>query len=199
MGHDCATTPTPLSPIHRDKSVNAHPHTPFPTQRGCADGSNRWHVMCVYCVESGHTFRGDSSSAPANTIPFRPCFPDPPGGHERHNPLRGRERDVAWTRGSASAAQPRAVWHNALGVGGGDREWTWMGGRGWAWMGVDGRGPICPSGNAQGRAIDVFPPGIPKVVFYPIPLRESQRDSAMKPGLYGATQRCRAERVRGVD
>ena len=31
-------------------------------------------------------------------------------------------------------------------------------------------------GNAGGRAIDVFPPGIPKVVFYPIPLRESQRD-----------------------
>ena len=45
-------------------------------------------------------------------------FPAPPGGHERHNPLRGRERDVAWTRGSASAAQPRAVCHNALGVGG---------------------------------------------------------------------------------
>ena len=36
-----------------------------------------------------------------------PLFPAPPGGHERHNPLRGRERDVAWTRGCAAEALPR--------------------------------------------------------------------------------------------
>ena len=49
-------------------------------QRGCADGSNGWYVMCVYVVDMGHTFRADSSSAPANTISFRPCFPHPPAG-----------------------------------------------------------------------------------------------------------------------
>ena len=88
-------------------------------RRGCADGSNGWHVLCVHCVDIGNPFMADSSSAPANTIPFRPCLSHPPGGHERHNPLRGRERDVAWTRGSASAAQPRASWQNPVGIPGG--------------------------------------------------------------------------------
>ena len=41
--------------------------------------------MCVYYMEMEKIFRVDSSSAPANTISFRPCFPHPPGGHERHN------------------------------------------------------------------------------------------------------------------
>ena len=47
----------------------------------------------------------------------------------------------------------------------------------------DGRGPIPPSGNAGGRLIAVSPAGTPKAVPCPIPLRESQRDSAIKPGV----------------
>ena len=38
-------------------------------------------------------------------------------------------------------------------------------------------------GNAGGRAIAVSPPGTPKAAPCPIPLRESQRDSAIKPGV----------------
>ena len=64
--------------------------------------------------------------------------------------------------------------------------------RRWAWTNF-------PIGKRPWSGHRRFPSGNPEAARYPIPLRESQRDSAMKPGLYGATQRGRAERVRGVD
>ena len=61
-------------------------------------------MVCDVCV-----CRGYGTYIPGGLL-FRtrehdfipPLFPTPPGGHERHNPLRGRERDVAWTRGNAA-------------------------------------------------------------------------------------------------
>ena len=69
-------------------------------QRGCADGSNGWHVGCVWrgywkYIPGGLLF----GTREPDSIP--PFDIDPPGGHERHNPLRGRERAAACTRGSA--------------------------------------------------------------------------------------------------
>ena len=150
----------------------------------------------------------------------------PPGGHERHNPLRGRERAAAWTRGSAATrttpgfmtqrlwrwgASPEGVM-TPFAPGpcdgrGAQRLWRWGRGndagddplcawkRRWWWaiavspLGIhkvvpcpiplresqrdhdcgDGRGPISPSGNAQGRAIAVFPPGIRRSCLAPSP------------------------------
>ncbi len=73
-------------------------------QRGCADGSNGWHVWCVW--------RGYWKYIPGGLLfgtrephPIPPFDIEPPGGHDRHNPLRGREPDVARTRGSGPGHQ----------------------------------------------------------------------------------------------
>ena len=90
-------------------------------------GLCRWFewVACEVCV-----FRGYGTYIPGGLLfrtrehdPIPPLFVAPPDGHERHNPLRGRERDAACTRGSAAEAQPRALCHNALGVAEGEH-WT---------------------------------------------------------------------------
>ena len=81
------------------------------------------------------------------------------------------------TRGSAGNGATPGFMHNAFGVAEGEPRMDVDG------MGVDGRGPISPSGNAQGRAIAVSPPGIRRSHLAPSSLRESQRDSAIKPGV----------------
>ena len=116
-------------------------------QRGCADGSNGWHVRCVYFVDIGHSFRVDSSSALVNLISFRPCFPHPPAGTNGTTPCGVGNPMWPGPGVVRRPAQPRAVWHNVVDVGGGEPRMG-VDGRGWAWMGVDGRGPISPSGNA---------------------------------------------------
>ena len=138
-------------------------------------------VACEVCV-----FRGYGTYIPGGLLfrtrehdPIPPLFVAPPDGHERHNPLRGREHDATCTRGSAAEAQPRALCHNALGVGGGEPRMDVDG------MGVDRRRwartnfPIrkrprsgdrrFPSGNPKVTPYPIPPPGIPKVVPCPIP------------------------------
>ena len=70
-------------------------------QRGCADGSNGWYVMCVYYMEREKILRVDSSSAPANTISFRPCFPHPQRARTAQ-PLCGWWDRRPHTRGNAA-------------------------------------------------------------------------------------------------
>ena len=125
--------PSPFSLRESEGRVLPHPPPGIPTgfcheARGCAAEAlprvkvkninnpngvvpNVHRVVLNVCVG-----RGDWTYIPGGLL-FRtrehdripPLFVAPPGGHERHNPLRGRERDGAWTRGSASAAQPRAL------------------------------------------------------------------------------------------
>ena len=157
--------------------------------RGCAAGSNGWHVRCVYFVDIGHSFRVDSSSALVNLISFRPCFPHPPAGTNGTTPCGVGNPMWPGPGVVRRPAQPRAVWHNVVDVGEGEprmgvdgRGWAWMGvdGRGWAWMGVDQfPHPETPLVVGDRR----FPSGNSKLVPCPIPLRESQRDSATKPGV----------------
>ena len=90
-----------------------------------------------YWVYICKSFREDSSSPPANPIPFRPLISHPPTATNGTTPC-GVGNALRPEPGVVRRpAQPRAVWHNALGVGGGEPR-----------MGVDGRGPISPSGNA---------------------------------------------------
>ena len=97
----------------------------------------------------------------------------PPDGHERHNPLRGRERDGAWTRGSAwigatPGCMPQRLRRRGRGTANG-RELGILIGRAMTHY---------VHGNAGGRAIVVSPPGIPKATPYPIPLPESEGRAA---------------------
>ena len=131
-------------------------------------------------MDIGHTFRADSSSAPTNTIPFRPCLSHPPMGMNGTTPC-GVGNAMRPAPGVApGAAQPRALCHNALGVGGGEPRMDVDG------MGVDRRRwartnfPIRKRPRSGDRR---FPSGNPKVARCPISLRESQRDSAIKPGV----------------
>ena len=73
--------------------------------------------MFVDCVDSGHSLRVDSSSAPVNPIPFRPCFPHPPAGTNGTTPC-GVGNALRPEPGVApGTAQPRALWHNVVDVG----------------------------------------------------------------------------------
>ena len=165
------------------------------------------------CVYPGKSFREDPSSPPGNPIPFRPLISHPPTGTDGTTPCGVGNAQRPEPGVVRRPAQPRAVWHNVVDVGGGEmmRAMTHYvhgnaAGRGRSPLPLresprpclapspsgnpngivtagDGRGPIPPSGNAGGRAIAVPPSGNPKVTPYPIPLGESQRDSAMKPGV----------------
>ena len=139
--------------------------------------------MCVYAVDIGHTFRADSPSAPANLIPFRPCLSHPPAGTNGTTPCGVGNAMGPGPGVAPGSAQPRAVCHNAFGVGAGNREWTRIGDINWA-----GDDPLCawkrrrtghrrfPSGNPQGHTLPHPPPGIRRSCGTPSPIRESQRD-----------------------
>ena len=183
------TLPHPPSGNPQGRAL-PHPPPGIPTgfcheARGCAAEALPWvkakdinnpngvvpivRMGCMwYWVYICKSFREDSSSPPANPIPFRPLISHPPTGTNGTTPC-GVGNALRPEPGVArKPAQPRAVWHNVVDVGGGEmmRAMTHY-----------------VHGNAGGRAIAVPPPGIPKVVPCPIPLRESQRDSATKPGV----------------
>ena len=73
--------------------------------------------MCMYGMDMGHTFRADSSSAPVKPIPFRPCLPHPSAGTNGTTPCG--VGNALWPEPGVApgTAQPRALWHNAFGVG----------------------------------------------------------------------------------
>ena len=170
-------------------------------QRGCTDGSNGWHVRCGYLVDIGHSFRADSSSAPVKPIPFRPCLPHPSAGTNGTTPC-GVGNALRPEPGVApGTAQPRAVWHNVVDVGGGEMMWAMThyvhgnaaggGPSPFPLPEFEGRAlPHRPSGNPNGimtvgMDVDQFlhPETPPEDGPSPFPLRESQRDSAIKPGV----------------
>ena len=77
--------------------------------------------MCgVYGVDIGNTFLAASSSAPVNPIPFRPFISHPLAGTNGTTPC-GVGNALRPAPGVApGSAQPRAVWHNVVDVGGGE-------------------------------------------------------------------------------
>ena len=84
---------------------------------GCAELPNGGHVGFIHCVDSGHSLRVDSSSAPANPIPFRPLISNPLAGTNGTTPC-GVGNPVWPGPGVVRRpAQPRAVWHNVVDVG----------------------------------------------------------------------------------
>ena len=153
---------------------------------GCDERPNGGHVGFIHCVDRGDYLGVDSSSAPANPIPFRPLISNPLAGTNGTTPCG--VGNTIWPGPGVvrRSAQPRAVWHNVVDVGGGEmmRAMTRYvhgdaAGRGRSpfplWESQrdhdcgDGRGPIPPSGNAGGRAIAVSPPGIRRSCLAPSP------------------------------
>ena len=84
---------------------------------GCAERPNGGHEVFVECVDIGHSLRVDSSSAPANPIPFRPLISHPPTGTNGTTPCGVGNPMWPGPGVVRRPAQPRALWHNVVDVG----------------------------------------------------------------------------------
>ena len=92
--------------------------------------------MCMYGMDMGHTFRADSSSAPANTIAFRPCLSHPPAGTNGTTPCGVGNAMRPGPGVAPRRRNPGLYGTTPLALGAGNREWAWVGCEvwGWAWI-----------------------------------------------------------------